>query len=211
MTIHPLPPTWSTRLAAEDKSLRVHLLGIGGSGLAPIATVLHEMGFIVSGSDAQTNPRTDALAAQGVIVYPSQIAANLVDHPERRPDVVLISSAVAVDNPERAAAETLGIPIAKRRDFLPALLAQRQVIAVAGTHGKSTTTAMIVRAFQECGIDAGYIVGGLALVRRASGRAGRAAAGVGIVIQGIVLLLLDVFLAGVFHQHTRDHARRTES
>ena len=157
--MHSAQPTWSTRLAAEDKSLRVHLLGIGGSGLAPIATVLHETGFVVSGSDAQTNPRTDALAAQGVVIYPSQIAANLVDHPQRRPDVVLISSAVAVDNPERAAAEALGIPIAKRRDFLPALLAQRQVIAIAGTHGKSTTTAMIVRAFQECSVDAGYIVG----------------------------------------------------
>lgn len=60
-------------------------------------------------------------------------------------------------------------------------------------------------------LDAGYIAGGLALIRRSPGRAGRVAAGVGIVIQGIVLLLLDVFLAGVFHQHARGHARRTES
>lgn len=150
---------WRRRLSAGDTSLHIHLLGIGGAGLGPIATVLHEMGFRVSGSDAQMSPRAAALATLGVTVYPSQRAGNLTEDPEQRPDVVLISSAVGIDNPERRAAEELGIPIVKRREFLTPLLARRSVLAVAGTHGKSTTTAMIVQILRECGVDAGYIVG----------------------------------------------------
>ena len=152
--------SWQERLGNVDPTLRVHLLGIGGTGLAPIATVLHEGGVIVSGSDPQSNPRTETLQQLGIRVYPSQIAENLTSLAlDQRPDVVLISSAVGPDNPERLAAETLGIPVVKRREFLAVLLSQRQVIAVAGTHGKSTTTAMIVHTLHENGIDAGYIIG----------------------------------------------------
>ncbi|MBX2997254.1 MAG: UDP-N-acetylmuramate--L-alanine ligase [Caldilineaceae bacterium] len=150
---------WRKRLSMGDPSLHVHLLGIGGAGLGPIAIVLREMGFHVSGSDAQMNPRLAVLAERGITVYPGQIAENLTAHPESRPDVVLISSAVGVENPERRAAEDLGIPIVKRREFLMPMLAQRSILAVAGAHGKSTTTAMIVQILQECGVDAGYIVG----------------------------------------------------
>jgi UDP-N-acetylmuramate--alanine ligase len=158
--IEPIGPEgWRKRLSAGDPSLHVHLLGIGGAGLGPIAIVLHEMGFRVSGSDAQMNPRLEALAERGITVYPGQKAENLTAHPESCPHVVLISSAVGVENPERRAAEDLGIPIVKRREFLMPLLAQRSILAVAGTHGKSTTTAMIVQILQECGVDAGYIVG----------------------------------------------------
>ena len=161
MQLHTTPaPSWQERLGTADRSLRVHLLGIGGAGLAPIATVLHESGLIVSGSDAQPSARTQALEALGIRVFPSQIAANLTDLPAtERPDVVLISSAVGPHNPERQAAEALGIPVVKRREFLAVLLSGRQVIAVAGTHGKSTTTAMIVHTLHENGIDAGYIIG----------------------------------------------------
>lgn len=150
---------WRRRLSEGETSLHVHLLGIGGAGLGPIAIVLREMGFRVSGSDAQMNPRAAALTERGITVYPSQIAENLNAHPDERPDVVLISSAVGVENPERRAAEDLGIPIVKRREFLMPLLAQRSIMAVAGAHGKSTTTAMIVQILHECGVDAGYIVG----------------------------------------------------
>jgi len=151
---------WQERLGNADPTLRIHLLGIGGAGLAPIATVLHERGGIVSGSDAQSNARTHDLQQMGIRVYPSQIAENLTSlAPDKRPDLVLISSAVGPENPERLAAEGLGIPVVKRREFLAALLSQRQVIAVAGTHGKSTTTAMIVHTLHENGIDAGYIIG----------------------------------------------------
>jgi UDP-N-acetylmuramate--alanine ligase len=150
---------WRIRLMNGDPTLHIHLLGIGGSGLAPIATVLHEMGFQVSGSDGQWSKRLEVLAALGVKVFPQQVAENLTVHSPSPPDVLLISSAVGMGNPERQAAQDLGIPIVKRREFLMPMLSSRHVLAVAGTHGKSTTTAMIVQILLECGVDAGYIVG----------------------------------------------------
>ncbi len=152
--------TWQTRLSEADPTLRVHLLAIGGAGLSAIATVLLEMGVQVSGSDRQMTPKMMQLANAGAAIYPAQVAANLTALPaNERPDVVLMSSAISPDNPERRAAEALDLPIVKRAEFLPVLLAQRQLIAVAGTHGKSTTTAMIVKVLREAGIDAGYIIG----------------------------------------------------
>ena len=91
---------WQERLGKSDPTLRVHLLGIGGAGLTPIAIILHESGLIVSGSDAQTSARTENLQRLGIRVYPSQIAENLSSLPtDQRPDVVLISSAVSTENP----------------------------------------------------------------------------------------------------------------
>jgi UDP-N-acetylmuramate--alanine ligase len=155
-----LQEEWQKRLANGDPSVRVHLLGIGGSGLSAIATVLLEMGIQVSGSDRTLNASTAALESLGAKVFDGQRAENLRElAPEARPDVVLYSSAIDASNVEREAAEELGLPVVKRDDFLPALLARRSVIAVAGTHGKSTTTAMIVKVLREAGIDAGYIIG----------------------------------------------------
>ena len=113
--------SWRTRLIERDPQLKIHLLGIGGAGLSPIAQVLLDMGIKVSGSDRQHNAMTARLAARGATVAPQQVAANLLDLPaDQRPDVVLISSAVNSENPERKAAEELGIPVVKRFDFLPA-------------------------------------------------------------------------------------------
>lgn len=152
--------SWKTRLRERDPQLHIHLLGIGGSGLSPIAQVLLELGIKVSGSDRQPNAMTARLAARGATVMPQQTADNLLSLPaDQRPDVVLISSAVNSENPERKAAEELGIPVVKRVDFLPALLAGRRVIAVAGTHGKSSTTAMIVHILIRAGLAPGYIIG----------------------------------------------------
>ncbi|RIK43149.1 MAG: UDP-N-acetylmuramate--L-alanine ligase [Chloroflexi bacterium] len=152
--------SWQERLVAQDRTLRVHLLGIGGAGLSAIARVLHEQGFVVSGSDRQNSAVTQRLAGLGIRVLAGQQAENLTAAPPaERPDVVLISSAVDGANPERQAAETLGIPVVKRADFLPVLLANRTVIAVAGTAGKSTTTAMIVKLLRDRGRDIGYIIG----------------------------------------------------
>lgn len=151
---------WQERLIAPTPALRVHLIGIGGAGLSAIATVLIEMGVTVSGSDRQSGAATQRLVELGAQVIIGQRAENLTDlSPEVRPDVVLISSAVDAQNPERVAAETLGIPVVKRDVFLPALLANRRLIAVAGTHGKTTTTAMIVQVLRGGGIDCGYIIG----------------------------------------------------
>lgn len=155
-----LSPTWQERLVARDPQLRIHLLGIGGAGLSPIAQVLRELGVQVSGSDRRLNAHTQRLTEQGVRIFAGQQAANLTALPAaERPDVVLISSAVDAQNPERQAAEQLGIPVVKRSAFLPVLLTHRRLIAVAGTAGKSTTTAMIVKVLRDAGIEAGYIVG----------------------------------------------------
>lgn len=152
--------TWQDRLALRDPSLHVHLIAIGGAGLSAIATVLLEMGIRVSGSDRQMTPTMMRLADAGARVYEKQVAENLTSlEADARPDVVLISSAIAAENPERRAAEELGLPVVKRAEFLPVLLANRHLIAVAGTHGKSTTTSMIVKVLREAGIEAGYIIG----------------------------------------------------
>ncbi|MCX6043878.1 MAG: UDP-N-acetylmuramate--L-alanine ligase [Chloroflexi bacterium] len=150
---------WQTRLAAQDATLHIHLLGIGGAGLSAIAQVLVEMGFRVSGSDRQLNANMQRLAALGVTIFAEQRAANLTSDQVVSPDVILISSAISQDNTERQAAEQLAIPVVKRSEFLPVLLGNRQLIAVAGTAGKSTTTAMIVKVLREAGIEAGYIIG----------------------------------------------------
>jgi UDP-N-acetylmuramate--alanine ligase len=154
------PSSWQARLARRDPTLHVHLIGIGGAGLGPIAHVLLEMGFHVSGSDRQASPALARLAAAGAHVAPTQAAANLTDLlGGSRPDVVLISSAVDPANVEHRAAADLGLPIVKRNQFLGALLANRRLIAIAGTHGKTTTTAMTVQVLRGAGIDCGYIIG----------------------------------------------------
>uniref|UniRef100_A0A7C1JM95 UDP-N-acetylmuramate--L-alanine ligase n=1 Tax=Caldilinea aerophila TaxID=133453 RepID=A0A7C1JM95_9CHLR len=151
---------WQTRLSNRDRSLRVHLIGIGGAGLSAIASVLLDMSLQVSGSDRQPGAPLQRLAEHGAQIVIGQRAENLTERPlAERPDVVLISSAVDAQNPERRAAEALGIPVVKRNEFLPALLAGRRVIAVAGTHGKTTTTAMTVQALRRGGIECGYIIG----------------------------------------------------
>lgn len=151
---------WQARLSNRDRTLRVHLIGVGGAGLSAIASVLLDMGMQVSGSDRQPSPALQRLAERGAEVAIGQRAENLTERAAgARPDVVLISSAVDAQNPERCAAESLGIPVVKRSEFLPALLAGRRVIAVAGTHGKTTTTAMTVQVLRHGGIDCGYIIG----------------------------------------------------
>lgn len=152
--------SWQERLAKKDASLRVHLIGIGGAGLSAIAQVLLDMGVGVSGSDRTASSQTARLADAGAHIFAEQSAANLAGLPAAaRPDLVLISSAVTEENPERQTAAALGIPVVKRAEFLPALLADRRLIAVAGAHGKTTTTAMIVQCLHAGGIDCGYIIG----------------------------------------------------
>ena len=150
-----------SRKGGDDTRPRVHLIGIGGAGLSAIAHVLLERGVHVSGSDRQESERTRRLAAAGAKIFGRQgAAAELTELPDReRPDVVLISSAVDETNPERQTAYRLGIPVVRRESFLRPLLAGRDVIAVSGTHGKSTTTAMIVQTLHASGCDAGYIIG----------------------------------------------------
>jgi len=155
--------SWQQRLIDQDPTLCLHLMGIGGAGLSAIANLLLEMGFPISGSDRQLGANTERLTARGALVLEGQLPENLAtladQIPARRPDVILISSAIPAHNPELQAYQQAGIPVVKRDDFLPVLLTNRKLIAVAGAHGKSTTTSMVVRVLKEAGIDIGYIIG----------------------------------------------------
>ncbi len=147
--------------------MSVHLIGIGGAGLSAIAHVLLDEGYTVSGSDQTASPVTERLAQRGAVVRighaPSHVAGA---------DLVVVSSAVLADNPEVIEAQRLGIPVVKRADLLGALTAGRVGVAVAGTHGKTTTTAMIAHVLLETGYDPAFIVGGVIGEEGLSGRAG---------------------------------------
>ena len=144
--------------SALPPSGHIHIVGIGGAGMSAIARVLLGRGYIVSGSDRQTNPITDALAHDGTTIYIGHATANIAGA-----QLVLISSAIPPDNPEVVAAHAAGIPVLKRREALGALTDGYDVIAVAGTHGKTTTTALITHLLVETGYDPTYIVGGTRL------------------------------------------------
>jgi UDP-N-acetylmuramate--alanine ligase len=134
---------------------RVHLIGIGGAGLSAIATVLLEQGYQVSGSDLRASPVTERLARTGATVHIGHAAANLGDV-----EVVIVSSAVPEENPEVAEARRRGIPVVKRAEWLGRMMAGKRGVAVAGTHGKTTTTAMIALILRDAGLDPTFIVGG---------------------------------------------------
>ena len=133
----------------------IHIVGIGGAGMNPIACVLHEQGFRISGSDLRRSPSTDRLAQAGVTVYEGHAAGNIAGA-----DIVAISSAVPADNPEVVAARAAGIPVIKRAELLGAMTRGKKTIAIAGTHGKTTTTSMMALAFVRAGVDPSFIAGG---------------------------------------------------
>ena len=134
----------------------IHLIGISGSGLSAIARILLESGYTVSGSDRSDTPLGRDLAAAGVQVSIGHAAEHI-----RGADIVVRSSAIPDDNPEVIAALQAGIPVLKRSAFLGRLMQDRLSIAIAGTHGKTTTTAMISWIFSALGEDPSYIIGGV--------------------------------------------------
>jgi UDP-N-acetylmuramate--alanine ligase len=152
-----------------------HFIGIGGTGLSAIARVLMEQGYTISGSDRSGGPLADALARDGATVRIGHDAANI-----EGADVVVISSAVGGDNPEIAAARARGIPVVKRSDMIAEVMVGQTVIAVAGTHGKTTTTSMIAHILIEAGRNPGYIIGG---TLRSTGTNAAAGAGKVFVIE----------------------------
>jgi UDP-N-acetylmuramate--alanine ligase len=137
------------------RTRQVHFVGIGGIGMSGIAEVLLNLEFGVSGSDRQTSPITDRLAGLGAVIHEGHSAEHV-----RGADVVVISSAVKPDNPEVTAAETLGIPVIRRAEMLGELMRMKRGVAVAGTHGKTTTTSMTGLVLQAGGLDPTLIVGG---------------------------------------------------
>ncbi len=134
---------------------RIHFVGIGGSGMCGIAEVLLNQGYEISGSDISANASVKRLTNAGAIVF--------IGHSENNidgADVVVKSSAVTVENPEIASARERGIPVVRRAEMLAELMRYRHGIAIAGTHGKTTTTSLITAILAEAGRDPTFVVGG---------------------------------------------------
>ena len=147
--------------------MHIHLVGIGGSGISAIARVLLGRGFTVSGSDQQENELTAVLRRLGATIYIGHHADQIAGA-----DVCVISSAVPIDNPERAAAVAAGIPVLKRAGFLGPLMADQIGIAIAGSHGKTTTTGMIAQILLRAEKDPSLIVGAIFPSLETNGRHG---------------------------------------
>jgi UDP-N-acetylmuramate--alanine ligase len=134
---------------------RLHFIGIGGAGMSGLALVAAALGAEVSGSDRAESPALARLRAAGASAVVGHAAANVPQEAE-----VVYSTAVPQDNPERAVARTRGQRELHRADLLAEVTALRRCIAVTGTHGKTTTSSMVVHALRGCGMDPGYLVGG---------------------------------------------------
>jgi len=146
----------------------VHCVGIGGIGISAIARVLLEQGHRVTGSDQRLSPVAEALVASGATVYVGHDASHI-----GHADLVLVSSAVPVTNPELVEARRRAIPVLKRAEFLGRLMAGKIGVAVAGTHGKTTTTGMIAWILAQAGLDPTFIVGGVIRSLQTNARAGQ--------------------------------------
>jgi UDP-N-acetylmuramate--alanine ligase len=139
----------------KHKVNNIHFVGIGGIGMSGIAEVLINLGFNVSGSDLANNETTQRLASFGAKLYQNHAQENLGDA-----DVVVVSTAVSAQNPEVVAARANGIPVVPRALMLAELMRFKQGIAVAGTHGKTTTTSLIASILAEANMDPTYVIGG---------------------------------------------------
>jgi UDP-N-acetylmuramate--alanine ligase len=139
----------------KHKISHIHFIGIGGSGMSGIAEVLLNQGYVVSGSDLADNAVTRRLAALGARVVQGHAADNIAGA-----DAVVTSTAVSADNPEVVRARERQIPIVPRAQMLAELMRIKQGVAVAGTHGKTTTTSLIASCLAEGGLDPTFVIGG---------------------------------------------------
>jgi UDP-N-acetylmuramate--alanine ligase len=141
-----------------DGVRRIHLVGIGGAGMRNLARLLHARGLDVQGSDLKASASLEELRGLGVRVWIGHDAAHLDEG--GRPDVVVISSAIRAGNPELDGAAARSIAIWRRQQALAALTSDRRAVAVAGTHGKTTTTSMVAAVLTDAGLDPSYLIGG---------------------------------------------------
>lgn len=157
MTPHTLPAPGA----------RIHFIGIGGIGMSALARILQRWGYTVSGSDAQPSALTATLATEGLTVYAGHRAEQVAGA-----DLVIYSAAVRDENPELAAARAAGIPSLKRAALLGLIANARVGLAVAGSHGKSTTSAMLAKICADAGRDPTFLIGAIALDFATNARAG---------------------------------------
>ena len=151
----------------DGKAARVHFVGIGGVGMSGIAEVLCTLGYSVSGSDNADSATTRRLASLGASVRRGHAAANVLGA-----DCVVVSSAIKADNPELLEARAQRIPVVPRAEMLAELMRFRRGIAVAGTHGKTTTTSLLASVLGEGGLDPTFVIGGQLLAAGANARLG---------------------------------------
>ena len=140
---------------AQLAKLKIHFIGLGGAGMSGIARIMLAKGFVVSGSDKNDSSVLTSLKALGAKVFVGHIKENLADA-----QLVIISAAITENNPELVAAKQGGIPVVARANALAWLMSESTSVAVAGTHGKTTTTAMLTVALQSAGADPSFAIGG---------------------------------------------------
>ncbi len=146
----------------------VHFVGIGGSGMSGIAEVMLSLGYAVQGSDIKPNKQTKRLEKQGATIFIGHAANHISDA-----DAVVVSSAVDETNPEVAAARDARMPVVSRAEMLAELMRFRYSIAVAGTHGKTTTTSLVASVLAEGGLDPTFVIGGRLKSADANARLGQ--------------------------------------
>src|SRR5437762_3111001 len=137
------------------KIQRIHFVGIGGIGMSGIAEVLLNLGYKVSGSDLKSSAVTQRLASLGATTFEGHRSENIAGA-----EVIVTSSAISVENPEVAEAHNLHIPVIQRAEMLAELMRLKYGIAVAGMHGKTTTTSMVAAVLAAGGLDPTVVVGG---------------------------------------------------
>lgn len=145
----------------------IHFVGIGGAGMCGIAEVLLNQGYSITGSDLATSEVTNRLIAMGATISAQHVADNV-----KHADVIVVSSAIDETNPEIAYAKEHRIPVVRRAEMLGELMRYRHGIAVAGTHGKTTTTSLIASVLAQAGFDPTFVIGGLLNSALANGRLG---------------------------------------
>ena len=146
---------------------QIHFVGIGGAGMSGIAEILHNLGYRISGSDQHASATTRALSNLGIKVSIGHDAANIVGA-----EAVVTSSAVRADNPEVTAARAKHVPVVPRAVMLAELMRLKQGIAIAGTHGKTTTTSLVTSVLAAAGVDPTFVIGGRLNAAGANSRLG---------------------------------------
>lgn len=152
----------------NTREQHVHFIGIGGYGMSAIARVMLEMGYTVTGSDVASQELIEKLKAKGAKIYIGHTAEQIDGA-----DLVVYSTALPKDNVERVEAQERGIPVLHRSQMLARLLNERTGVAVAGAHGKTTTSSMIALVMEQCGIDPTYIIGGEIMDMGTNAKAGK--------------------------------------